>query len=404
VHDKECYKYFRYERLVLMKLKDLFYTDIEPSLNSEFKISMLNDNVRRIKIYSVLVIFFELILALSDVTTSLLKVDNRFHFSYYLIAYITMILVNIIFAIYINRIGDIKDRSEKYLNRLENSILGYFTFILCWGSIISLLDQRLYGQLMVFMVNMITFSVLFYIDSKKILLPYISSTLIIMIGLPFFQHSSDVLIGHYINLTVFILIALVSSRIVFYNYCNDFKNKMLLSEANKRLHELSFFDELTCIPNRRSLNNYIEAKYEHDFKNGLKVAAIMIDIDSFKQFNDSYGHFSGDEILIKVAEKINEMAAEKKHFAARIGGEEFIYVAEGVSVEQLMEIAETIRSNVLNLKIPHDYSEYSYLTISLGVSTLTLNSEKDIFKCIEYADNALYDAKMNGRNCVKLRL
>ncbi len=390
-----------FERIKLMRFRDLFFKDIDSGSKTKFQIHLLKDNIRRIRIFSYVVIIFESILAVSDLITLALRVDKRFEFNNYLIAYLVMIIVMILFLFYVNRIGDITRKPAKALNRIENKMMAYITFFLCWGSLISLMDQKLYGQLIVFMINMIVCSTLFYIECKKLLFPYILSSLILFIGLPFFQHSTDVLVGHYVNLVVFILISFICSRIIFYNYCHDFNNKILLDKMHLNLRQLSYLDELTNIPNRRSLNYYIESKYLNKSKSGAYISVIMIDIDFFKQFNDRYGHVEGDKVLVEVAEQISLSAADTDNFAARIGGEEFIYIVDNLSLEETMEIAEELRKSVMDLEIPHESSMNGFLTISLGISSVELVSENDVFKCIEDADKALYKAKESGRNCIR---
>jgi diguanylate cyclase (GGDEF)-like protein len=320
------------------------------------------------------------------------------------------------------RVGDLTDKPAAYLNRVENSMVLYITLVMIWGSIISLMDQKLYGQLMVYMVNMIACSAMYYLDNKKVLIPFGVSILVLFSGLPFFQSSKDVLIGHYVNLIVFSFLSWLTSRILYLNYCGDYKNRILinksnillaneieenriinikLKEANEKLQELVLKDELTGIPNRRGLNSYIDFIYEYSLDKGSLVSIIMMDIDHFKQFNDNYGHNAGDKVLICVAEQINSAAGYSKHFAARSGGEEFVYVAIHTNEKQVADIAEAIRKKIEELRIPHKYpQDEKYVSISLGTSTVKVNRKDDIFQCIESADKALYKAKTSGRNRV----
>lgn len=384
-----------------MKFKDIFVTDIEPGYQSEFRISALSDNVKRIRVFSALVIVMEVLLAASDLVNSLLKTDERFHFNSYLAAYLIMILANVSLLVFVRKTGKIEGKSPKSIRFIENVILIYITFFMCWGSVVSLMDQKLYGQLVVFMINMIVCSILYFIEFRKLLFAYLLSTAILVIGLPFVQHSSDVLIGHYINLTVFILISLISSRIVFYNYCHDFNNKILISKMHRELQELSYLDELTCLPNRRSFNHFIDTNYRGKRHSVSSVSVIMIDIDFFKQFNDQYGHMEGDKVLVRVAEQIKGSVVDGRHFAARIGGEEFIYLTQGEDPSSVVKIAESLRSRIELLKIPNEKSGHRVLTISLGVSRIELTLENTIDKSIEFADKALYKAKISGRNCIR---
>lgn len=385
---------------------------------------MLTVNMRRGRILAIIIIGFELIIAAADVCASILKVDNRFLFNDYLIMYIIMIFINAAWLLLIHRFKDFKDSSINQLKRMELYTVVYVILIMSWGSIIALMDQKLYGNLTAFMVNMITCSVLFYLDNKKILIPYACSVLILFIGLPYSQKSQDVLIGHYINLIFFVVIAWFASRIVFLNYYDDFKVRDLLNKSNRLLEEeielnkntnmkltfanyqlstLSLIDELTGIPNRRSFRNYIDLSFESRTKEDCVLSVIMIDIDLFKEFNDNYGHNEGDKVLIAVANVINSVVSHTRDFAARWGGEEFIFASFNTNEEYIGTVAELIRQKVYSRHIPHEHSNVcDYISVSLGISTMNISGIEDVSKAIDQADKALYLAKRNGRNCVKM--
>jgi hypothetical protein len=112
------------------------------------------------------------------------------------------------------------------LQKLQNDLLIYVTFVMCWGSVVALMDQKLYGHIIAFMVNMMAGSVLYYFDNRKMMVP-------ILLREPdscgraavLYQTQSDILVGHYVNLLVFITISWIASRIVYQNFCSDFKSK-----------------------------------------------------------------------------------------------------------------------------------------------------------------------------------
>jgi len=128
----------------------------------------------------------------------------------------------------------------------------------------------------------------------------------------------------------------------------------------------------------------------------------MGDIDNFKVYNDTYGHGGGDECLRKVAKVIDETLKRPSDFCARYGGEEFIIVLPYTEREGALFIAEEIRANVANLRIPHEKSLPSGLvTISLGVATSDINVSISHEELTNHADAALYVAKNKGRNRVE---
>jgi diguanylate cyclase (GGDEF)-like protein len=298
----------------------------------------------------------------------------------------------------------------------------YLTVILSWGSVISLMDQRLYGQLMVFMVNMIVCSIIYLMNIRMMSIPYVISTLILVIGLPFFQHSFNILFGHYVNLIVFVVISWIASRIVYRNYCDNYAIKKLMDQselmlekemeekkiinkkleaANEQLKKLALVDELTGLSNRRSFNEFIGKMFQNNADSTLTVSVIMIDVDYFKQYNDTYGHDEGDLALIAIAKQINSMVENNKQIAVRWGGEEFLYLAFDKNRADILEIADTLRLKILNMKIQNKGSSICpFITISLGTCTRNAANIKDINDSIKMADNSLYLAKNDGRNCV----
>jgi diguanylate cyclase (GGDEF)-like protein len=332
-----------------------------------------------------------------------------------------MIAIN---AAYLKFIGQFKDLRAVSLSRLkavETASVIYITFITSWGSVVSLIDQKLYGQVISFMVNLVICSIFYYLDSRKILIPFAVSFLILCVGLPFFQPSGDILIGHYVNLSIFVLISWTASRLVYNGYCEDFKGKVLLNEskklieneiqekkeinvrleiANRQLRELALVDDLTGIANRRSFRHYIDMIFKDYANQELVLSVMMIDIDFFKQYNDHYGHEAGDQALIAVAGQINTVLRTPMEFAGRWGGEEFIYAVFNPD-EDIMQLADDVRQKVAQLEIPHNYSPGGQiLTVTVGVSKSKVSDREDVRKAIALADKAMYQAKNDGRDRV----
>ena len=129
---------------------------------------------------------------------------------------------------------------------------------------------------------------------------------------------------------------------------------------------------------------------------------LMIDIDHFKDYNDSHGHYSGDIALRKIAESIDKSLLRETDLAARFGGEEFVVLLPATDTTAALAIAEGIRMNIKSLRIQHDASDAtSLVTVSIGVATLQaeLLNKTDLLK---QADKALYIAKQAGRNCCQV--
>lgn len=176
---------------------------------------------------------------------------------------------------------------------------------------------------------------------------------------------------------------------------NELSNNFNILEAEANI------DPLTGLYNRRYLNEYVVKQWELAKKQSRYFSLIIIDIDYYKKFNDTYGHLSGDECLQKVTKSIQEFVKEPTSFAARYGGEEFCVVLLHESEKEAFNLAENIRESVMQLKIKHETSKiHPFLTVSSGVVTLMPEGELQLEKVFSMADKALYESKQNGRNKV----
>ena len=167
----------------------------------------------------------------------------------------------------------------------------------------------------------------------------------------------------------------------------------------EKLRDLSYLDPLTNLSNRRYFDENFARIWLQGQRTKSQIAFIMIDIDYFKQFNDSYGHQAGDVCLIKIAETLKDNIKRPGDIVARIGGEEFAVILPDTSKEGVIQVAEQLRHNVQALKIPHRDSIYNVITISLGIAIITPDNEYHASSMIhKMADEALYQAKQSGRN------
>lgn len=175
-----------------------------------------------------------------------------------------------------------------------------------------------------------------------------------------------------------------------------------LEEKNKILEKLSFLDGLTGIANRRYFDEILEREWKRSTRDVCSLSLIMIDIDFFKIFNDTYGHLVGDDCLKKVAKTLEKAVKRPADLVARYGGEEFAVILPETDIKDAIKLAENMRTKVENLNIPHMNSKISdRVTVSLGVSNCIPEHSLDISSLISSADKALYQAKQEGRNRVK---
>ncbi len=173
-----------------------------------------------------------------------------------------------------------------------------------------------------------------------------------------------------------------------------------LAVAHDRLRELASRDGLTGIFNRRHLDEYLGIELLRCKRDKQPITLMMIDVDHFKKFNDSYGHPSGDACLRAVATTIAGAIKRPGDLAARYGGEEFAVVLPDTDNPGAVGVAEHIRSQISDSAIPHKDNAAGRVTVSIGLATLTTNAMTSVQDLMESADRALYQAKASGRNQV----
>jgi diguanylate cyclase (GGDEF)-like protein len=169
-----------------------------------------------------------------------------------------------------------------------------------------------------------------------------------------------------------------------------------LAASNQRLQQLALTDVLTGLHNRRYANESLERQWAQAERSNRPLSCMMIDIDRFKQINDTYGHKMGDDVLKQVAEVLRA-SVRKQDEVCRLGGEEFLLICPETTAEQAFQYAERVRQNVATNNIRGADGRDFHLTISIGVASKNpglLNVEM----LLQLADKHLYAAKKAGRN------
>lgn len=176
-----------------------------------------------------------------------------------------------------------------------------------------------------------------------------------------------------------------------------------IKEVNAILEKKAYEDELTGIPNRRSINLYLNELMESAMESNEPMALFMLDIDHFKKFNDYWGHSNGDECIKKIAGGIKKLLSESGDLFGRYGGEEFVYFAPNHSYKSAEVLGHTIRSEVEKLGLYYvEDGRNKPVTISVGGAVGTLLEFGSVASMMELADAELYKAKALGRNQTQL--
>jgi diguanylate cyclase (GGDEF)-like protein len=179
------------------------------------------------------------------------------------------------------------------------------------------------------------------------------------------------------------------------------QREKILREQAQKMHDFSHIDGLTGIANRRRYDEFLENEFRRARRNGKLLSLVMIDIDYFKLYNDTYGHQAGDVCLTKIAQTLNESLHRPGDLVARYGGEEFTVILPCTDRQGAWMIAEAMRAKVEALQLPHRASSIAgHVTISLGVASQVPKNVGDPDELQAAADKALYQAKNAGRNRV----
>jgi two-component system cell cycle response regulator len=165
----------------------------------------------------------------------------------------------------------------------------------------------------------------------------------------------------------------------------------------EKLRKLSITDGLTQLYNSRHFYSQLKGEIERFNRYGYKLSLLLLDIDNFKDFNDTYGHLEGDKVLVRLG-RIIKSCLRKMDTAYRYGGEEFTIILPGTHGEEASTVAERLRTAVAAEDFSDGKDSDIKITISIGVTQY--RQEEDIASFVQRADQAMYQSKQSGRNKV----
>ncbi|MEE2730607.1 MAG: diguanylate cyclase [Pseudomonadota bacterium] len=172
-----------------------------------------------------------------------------------------------------------------------------------------------------------------------------------------------------------------------------------LQKANAELELMTYTDALTQVANKRRFDDSLQQEWNRAARNQTPLGLMILDIDYFKRYNDTYGHVQGDECLRQVASAVKQWANRSGELVARIGGEEFSVLQPNVSIEALKASARHVLEAIRALAIEHSDSEVSdRVTVSVGIAICIPGPGQSAIELVTAADDALYRAKSLGRD------
>jgi diguanylate cyclase (GGDEF)-like protein/PAS domain S-box-containing protein len=180
------------------------------------------------------------------------------------------------------------------------------------------------------------------------------------------------------------------------------RSEQRLREAYRAVEAMSLTDVLTGLANRRHFDRYLATEWRRSMRDNKPLSLLMLDVDLFKAYNDTYGHQQGDSCLKQIAEACMDVVSRAGDLVARFGGEEFVVVLPNTESEGALQVANEICESLRSRRLPHTGSPFGIITISIGCATLVPQAGMHVPDLIAMADRALYTAKHNGRNQVCL--
>jgi diguanylate cyclase (GGDEF)-like protein len=181
------------------------------------------------------------------------------------------------------------------------------------------------------------------------------------------------------------------------------KNYISLKKYYDKLKRQSLFDELTKLPNRRYFYKVIKQEWKMACTKEMCISLLFLDIDFFKEYNDFYGHVAGDVCLNKIAKALKKSIHHTHDLAARYGGEEFVIILPHTRMDGAIQVAQYVRSNIDALAIRQaETIPFSYITVSVGVTSIIPKNKCKVLDFIRLADKAMYQSKKRGRDQITI--
>lgn len=357
-------------------------------------------NYKRLKVYLAASIFVEaLLILLYDVPHLYLAAENElWEYKSYFILHFFLFLTGIGGILLINcRLKIMKEK--KVYDRIDSILLILLViteFIFLSG--IDILDQYTKGSSIVLLVDFFLCSAALIIRFPYNLPVYTIPFCMYASGLILLQNDRGLMISNLINGGILYIGVICVSSFVYNNIFSNLSKNIILQEVNDKLIYLSSHDSLTGLYNRGSFEEKAKERLDLLEEKINKTAIILIDIDHFKQVNDTFGHPIGDKVLKEISSILIKDITDKG-LATRWGGEEFLLLLPGYDYTEALLLAETIRENIENHIITIDSMEIR-ITASFGVAEFNGSFEKSFKISYKQADRALYQAKQQGRNRV----
>ncbi len=385
---------------MLIKIREVIFTAPGPAEAALFRDAVTADNIYRERILAQLVLVASLLLMIVDYGVMIFQPESNRGLS--LLAILFRVSYCVFLATFLLAIRKKQAGAASRHCFWDTAVVGVS---LAWlGAFSGALLAVRPGTEPYLMGVLITGCFLFQAARRTILLFSVGFLCFVITAVSFCPEFS-LLLSSLINVALATFLAFVISRIVFRMRLESFRNaqdiagqRRLMQESVEHLQKLSYLDPLTGIANRRFLEMSLSREWKLESRSGQLLSIIMIDIDWFKLFNDTYGHIPGDNCLRKVAAALEASVMRPGDLVSRYGGEEFCVLLPMTNREGAIFTAKRMMKAIHDLRILHRSSDFGQVTVSMGIATRQPHHTEYFESLIHSADSALYHAKVLGKN------
>lgn len=332
---------------------------------------------------------------------------DKFYEAIYIIIYSTLSLISIAALILVVRYKKSINKSYKKASFL---VYAYLVFIMLWSIVKTLVDFTAHGYIINFFTALTGCSCLVFLRPRVSAIFLSSYYIISMILLAFFDNEIPLDAYFYVNTAFITIISIIISLTRYFSLVKEYKFQLKITEQNRELRymnktlnklnlelkRVSETDRLSELYNRWYLDTKLSEVWEDCLNQEKTLTALMMDIDDFKQINDKYGHFAGDECIRKISKILLKHTTPISAICFRFGGEEFLILMPDCQADEAYKISEKIRHDISSHKLVYDMR----ISISGGICSVVPNSKIKPEELINRADKALYYAKAKGKNMI----
>ncbi len=385
---------------ILNKIREVSFVGPNPSEAVLFRETTTADNIYRERILAGLILSASLLLMIVDYSVVVLNPESQRSLS--VMGIIFRFSFCAFLLVFLLATRGKQDRSSLHQNFWDTAMVGVS---LAWAGAFSGACLVVSSGIEPYLTGVLVTGCFLFQNARRSILFYTVGAFCFIFSALHFCPEFHIVLSSFVSVTLATLLAFVISRIVFRMRLESFRDaqniagqRRVMQESVEYLQKLSYLDPLTGIANRRFLETSLSKEWKLESRSRQPLSVIMIDIDWFKLYNDTYGHIPGDDCLRQVASALESAVRRPSDLVSRYGGEEFCILLPMTEREGAIFTAKRMMKAVRELKILHRTSLIGQVTVSMGIATRQPHHTEHYDSLVQSADKALYHAKITGKN------